>query len=174
MRKRMGVHAVVEAGLAIALSIVLGLIVVYKMPQGGSVSAGAMVPILLLALRRGPVVGITAGLAYGVIHYFQDPYFVHPVQFLLDYPLSSACLGLAGLFRPRPVVGVLVGTLGRFASHLLSGVVFFASYAPKGMNPWVYSAVYNGSYLIPEFIIAALIIVAVWRVPAARGEGYRA
>ncbi|MEM2630386.1 MAG: energy-coupled thiamine transporter ThiT [Candidatus Bathyarchaeia archaeon] len=37
-------------------------------------------------------------------------------------------------------------------------MVFFASFAPEGMNPALYSAIYNGSYLIVEFIITVIII----------------
>lgn len=40
----------------------------------------------------------------------------------------------------------------------MSGVVFFASYAPEGMNPAVYSIVFNATYLIPDFIICCIIL----------------
>ncbi|MEE8570486.1 MAG: energy-coupled thiamine transporter ThiT, partial [Candidatus Bathyarchaeia archaeon] len=42
-------------------------------------------------------------------------------------------------------------------SHFLSGFLFFAEYAPEGMNPIVYSAIYNGSYLVGEVIVSAII-----------------
>jgi len=32
-------------------------------------------------------------------------------------------------------------------------------YAPEGMNPVVYSAIYNGSYLLVELVISAIIIL---------------
>src|SRR5215212_1661733 len=41
-----------EAALAVALSFVLGFIVLFKMPFGGSVSL-EMIPLILLALRQG-------------------------------------------------------------------------------------------------------------------------
>jgi thiamine transporter len=46
--------------------------------------------------------------------------------------------------------------------HLLSGVVFFGSYAPEGTNVWVYSAVYNGSYMIPNLILAVILTYLIW------------
>ncbi|MEM3151439.1 MAG: energy-coupled thiamine transporter ThiT [Candidatus Bathyarchaeia archaeon] len=55
-------------------------------------------------------------------------------------------------------MGVSIGIIGRFISHFISGIVFFASFAPEGMNPALYSAIYNGSYLIVEFIITVIII----------------
>src|SRR3712207_7401794 len=84
-----------EAALAIALAFVLGLIKVFQMPFGGSISL-EMVPLILLALRQGPWVGIVAGAAYGLLDLAIEPFIVHPVQVLFDYPLAFGVLGLAG------------------------------------------------------------------------------
>ncbi len=65
----------------------------------------------------------------GVVVLIEEPIVVHPVQLLLDYPIAFGALGLAGLFRRQPLVGVGIGLVGRFAAHFVSGVVFFASYA---------------------------------------------
>ena len=171
-KRKFSTTALAEAGMAIALSGILHMIIIWQQPQGGRVTAASMVPLIFLALRRGPGVGLTAGLVYGLANYMQDPYFVHPVQFLLDYPVPFMLLGLAGFFRRWPVVGVVVAIAGRFASHVASGAVFFASYAPKGMNPWVYSVGYNATYLVPELIVSMIVIVALWRMPAvSRGIG---
>lgn len=56
------------------------------------------------------------------------------------------------------VAGILFGSVLRLASHVVSGVIFFAAYAPKGMNPFVYSVIYNVSYMIP----VALITIAAF------------
>jgi len=150
-----------EIGVVVALGAVLSLIKVYEAPYGGSVTAGSMVPVLYLAVRRGPAVGVVAGLVHGLIQFLLEPYIFHPVQFLLDYPVAFGLLGLAGLLAARPMAGVFLGVCGRFVAHLLSGVVFFASYAPEGMNPWWYSTLYNGSYLLPELVISAVIVALV-------------
>lgn len=148
----------VEGALMVALAFGLSWIKVFQAPYGGSVTLGSMVPILLYAARRGPVPGIIAGTAHGLIQLLVEPYVVHPVQVILDYPLAFGSLGLAGFFRDRVVAGSLVGIGGRFLSHFLSGVIFFASYAPKGMNAYLYSAVYNAGYLVPELIISIVVI----------------
>ena len=88
-------------------------------------------------------------------------YIVNPVQALLDYPIAFAALGLAGMFRKYPLIGVGGGILGRFIPHFTSGVVFFSIYTPVGMNPFLYSAIYNGTYLFIEFILSVLIIYIV-------------
>ena len=152
-----------EAALAVALSFVLGFIVLFKMPFGGSVSL-EMIPLILLALRQGWRVGIVAGAAYGLLDLAIDPYVVHPLQLLLDYPLAFGALGLAGLFKPTmqgSVLGATVAVFARFVCHFLSGVIFFASYAPEGWNPYLYSAAYNAAYLVPSLAIAIVVTVAL-------------
>ncbi|MGD0643812.1 MAG: energy-coupled thiamine transporter ThiT [Candidatus Bathyarchaeia archaeon] len=133
----------------------------FSLPQGGSINLG-MVPIFWLALRRGPKIGIFAGAVLGVVDLAIEPFVVNPAQFILDYPLAFACLGLAGFFREfevvGPVVGVVVGGTGRFISHFVSGVIYFPQYAPKGMSPVVYSAAYNATYMVPSIIICAIAI----------------
>ncbi len=142
----------------VALATALSYIKVFSLPQGGSITAGSMVPILWLALRRGPKVGLFAAAVYGLVQLAVEPFIVHPLQVLLDYPLAFGALGLAGFFRNRPFVGVNVAFGGRFIAHFLSGIIFFASYAPEGMHPIVYSAIYNGSYILPELAISVYII----------------
>ncbi len=169
-----------EAALAVALAFVLGFFVLFKMPFGGSVSL-EMIPLILLALRQGWKVGIVAGAAYGLLDLAIDPYVVHPVQFLLDYPLAFGALGLAGLFQPTArgaVLGATVAVLARFSFHFLSGVVFFASFAPEGFNPYLYSAAYNAAYLVPSLGIAIVVTVVLLKAlegaqPSPRQLHYR-
>jgi thiamine transporter len=129
----------------------------FSLPQGGSINLG-MVPILWLAFRRGPIIGIFGGTVFGLVDLAIEPFIVHPIQFILDYPLAFAVLGLAGFFKKLPVIGVIVGVSARFVSHFVSGIVYFADYAPEGMSPVVYSAIYNGTYLVPSMIVCAVII----------------
>ena len=147
-----------EVVVSVALAYVLNLIVLFRMPQGGSVTAVSMVPILWLALRRGAKIGILTGVVFGLVDLFPQPFIVHPVQFLLDYPLAFGALGLAGLVRGHPIFGVVVGIGGRFVCHFLSGIIFFAIYAPEGMTPVIYSAVYNGSYLVVEVAFSIIVM----------------
>jgi thiamine transporter len=117
-----------------------------------------MVPILWLALRRGPKVGLFAATLYGVVQFALGPYIFHPAQVLLDYPIAFGLLGLAGFFQNRPFIGVSLGIIGRFLAHFFSGIIFFAIYAPEGMNPAIYSAGYNGGYMLVELVISVYVI----------------
>lgn len=157
MRKTFSVKIIAEIAMVVALSTALSFIKLFELPQGGSVTAGSMVPLLLLALRRGPVIGLFGCTLYGAIQFMIEPYVFLPVQVFLDYPIAFGVLGFAGFFVSYPLLGVVTGIGGRFIAHLVSGAVFFAEYAPEGMNPWMYSAIYNGSYLLFEIVISGVL-----------------
>lgn len=160
-----------EVAIGIALSVVLGMLKVYQLPQGGSITAGSMVPVFYVALRWGARTGVVAGVLVGLVNFLLEPVFLHPVQFLLDYPVAFGVLGVSGAFRSGPWLGVIVGGAGRFVAHFLSGVVFFAQYAPRGMSPWVYSAVYNGSYMLPEVVVSVILTLLLLKaLPAPSGS----
>ena len=149
-------------GISIALATVLQFITILKLPQGGSVTAGSMVPIILIALFYGPEVGFLTGFLFGIINFVMNPIALHPVQVLFDYPLPFMAIGIVGYFKSRNTKGILLGVvlamLARFACHFISGVVFFGSYAPKGTSVYLYSLLYNGSYMSVETIVTCIII----------------
>jgi len=176
----------VEIALTVALSAVLSYTRLLQMPYGGTISL-AMLPIFVLALRRGVVAGVIAGALFGVVDYFLEPYFVHWIQFLLDYPVAHALAGLAGLFSPAwhkavaehrtaravwtvAMPAMIVGSAARFASHWLSGVVFFkASLGQEypGVSYAIGSVIYNATYVLPSLVVcviaAAIVLPALER-----------
>ncbi|MGH4050814.1 MAG: energy-coupled thiamine transporter ThiT [Clostridium sp.] len=149
-------------GISIALATVLQLITILKLPQGGSVTAGSMVPIVLISLFYGPEVGFLSGFLLGIINFVINPFALHPVQVLFDYPLPFMAIGIIGYFKSRNLQGILIGVVlamvARFACHFISGVVFFAEYTPKGTSVYLYSLLYNGSYMSLETIITCIVI----------------
>ena len=160
--KKWTTRMLANAALVIALSFILSYVRLYKMPQGGSITLASMLPIFMFAYAYGVGPGMLVGMAYGLLQFIQDAYFVHPIELLLDYPLAFAMLGLAGLATRFSdswgmIPGIVIGTIGRFLCAFLSGVIFFGMYAPEGQNVLVYSAVYNGFYLIPEAIICIVL-----------------
>jgi thiamine transporter len=176
------VRSVAEVGLTIALAAVLQLIAVWQLPQGGSYSL-TMTPIFVLAILRGPSAGLTAGALYGLVDFLIKPYPpLHPAQFILDYPLAYALVGLAGLWSHRwnrlsgahrisrafwtaVVPGTALGALGRYASHVVSGLVFFSAYAVEaGQAPLVYSLTYNVFVLISAVACAAVMAALLPRL----------
>ncbi len=150
-----------NASLCIALAFMLSYVKLYEMPQGGSVTLASMLPVFMFAYAYGTAPGMMVGFAYGLLQFVQGGWFVHPMQFLLDYPLAFAMLGFAGIARKFPdswgmIPGILLGTTLRFLCAFLTGVFFWGDGAGE-QNVLVYSAVYNGTYLIPETMICLLI-----------------
>uniref|UniRef100_A0A7C5V2I6 Energy-coupled thiamine transporter ThiT n=1 Tax=Caldicellulosiruptor owensensis TaxID=55205 RepID=A0A7C5V2I6_9FIRM len=156
-RQKFTTKALVYGGVAISLSFILSFIKLYRMPQGGSITPASMLPLFAYAYMFGPFAGIVAGMAYGILQLIQDPYVVHWAQLFLDYPLAFGALGFAGFFRKNLPLGILAGGFGRFVFHVISGVVFFASYAPKGTSPLLYSIIYNATYLAPDLAVCLVL-----------------
>ena len=155
------VRKLVFSAMGIALAMVTSYIKVWEMPMGGSVTLLSMLFICLIGYWFGAKYGIITGVAYGLLQFVVDPYVLSIPQVLFDYPFAFGALGLSGFFSNRKYglqIGYAVGVLGRFAFSTLSGVIFFAAYAPEGMNPWVYSSLYQGTYLGTEGIVTLVII----------------
>lgn len=153
---------ITRIGLALALACILQIFRIYHFPMGGSVTLGGMVPLLLIAFMYGPEVGMLSGFLYGILNLFLDPYFVHPVQILFDYPLPSLAIGLAGYFKEKPLVGTGVAFFTKFICHFISGLVFFGAYAADyGMNPWIYSFVVNAPMVASDAIICMVILAII-------------
>ncbi|MBN4050977.1 MAG: energy-coupled thiamine transporter ThiT [Alkaliphilus sp.] len=151
----------VVASMCIALSFVLSHIRLFRLPQAGSITAASMLPMFLFAVMFGPKAGIIAGVAYGFLQFIQDGYVIHEMQFLLDYPLAFGAMGLAGLYKKNIAIASLIGGLARTFMHFLSGFIFFGMYAPEGMNPVIYSFIYN----ISTSGVDTLIVVLLCFVP---------
>lgn len=161
---------ITEAALMVALAVLLSFIK-FSGPwvAGGSVSL-EMLPIIIFSLRRGIKWGVLAGVVYGFINFMISPIFLNPAQLILDYPLPFGLLGLAGIFVIKAemtkgkkislaAAATVIAVFGRFCSHYLSGITFYASYAPKGQPVAVYSLVYNLGYLLPSFIITLILLI---------------
>lgn len=178
---RQNVLALVETAMMVALAIGLEMLCEF-LPQpwayGGSISLGA-IPIFYLSYRRGWKWGLSAGFVYACVQMLlglslppANTFVAVALCILLDYVLAFTLLGLASVFSApfeksgKPsvrIAGYVVGAVGasflRFVCSFLSGVVLWGSYTPEGMNVWVYSLVYNGSYMIGNAAIAAVVLV---------------
>ena len=170
-------HLIVEIALTAALSAVLSIFAV-RLPinfAGGTVSL-SMVPIFVLSLRRGLGAGVVAGALFGCADLLIEPFFVAPLQVALDYAVAFGAVGLTGLgcasyhraLRVGPTRAALVGIpfmilggVARFSAAWLSGMVFFGQNAPGGQPVWLYSLVYNLSYVGPSLVISVALAVAV-------------
>ena len=173
-RSHLRTRALTEGALFVALAFVLSFVKLYQLPNGGSLTP-AMFPILFYSLRFGVGRGLTAGFVFGLLQLLFDGAYAWGWQsMILDYLLAFAPLGLAGLFRGKAwgiFPGTILGCLGRYLVHHISGITIYRIIEPTAVpglgtydNPHLYSLVYNGSYMIPNMILA-LLLAAVLYVP---------
>lgn len=159
--KKITTKQLVFSAAAMALALVTSMIKLFDLPMGGSVTLLSMLFIVLVGYWFGPGTGLMTAVAYGLLQFVMEPIFYTVPQMLTDYPLAFGALGLSGFFSNQKyglIKGYLAGVLGRYFFAFLSGVIFFASYAPENMAAPVYSLVYNGSYLGAEAVITLIII----------------
>ena len=145
----------------------LSFIKLFQLPQGGSITLASMLPIMVFAYSYGMKKGLLVGFIYGLLQSIQDPFIIHPAQFLLDYPVAFTMLGFSGAFASfKPLeklpqvkfaLGALISSVFRFASHVISGVFAFGAYAEAAgaSNHLLYSLAYN------SFVFIELAIVVV-------------
>lgn len=153
--------------MAIALGSVLSCLKLYEFPFGGSVTWLSMLIICLPGYWFGPGAGIITGVAYGVLQLLVDPYVLFPLQLLVDYPLAFGALGLSGIFANSKnglLKGYLTAILGRYFFAVLSGWIFFGTYAWDGWAPLPYSLAYNACYIFTE----GAITLAILAIPAVK------
>lgn len=151
----------VFCAVSIALATVTSFIKLASLPFGGSITLFSMLFVSLIGYFYGAKTGLITGVAYGVLQLITGPYIYAPLQVLLDYPFAFGALGLSGFFRHKKhglVIGYIVGVTGRYLCHVISGYVFFAEFAPEGMNPLVYTLGYNLTYILPEMLVTVLIL----------------
>ena len=149
------------SALMVALSLVLNQITVFRMPQGGSVTAFSMVPIVACAYFFGVRRGLMAGMCVGLVSLIFNPYVIHPVQLILDYPMAFGALAFGGIFASKKnglIKGYIFGVICRYICAVLSGVIFFGSYAPEGFNSVTWSLWYNATYLGIEGLITSILL----------------
>lgn len=164
--RKMQVKQLAFSALAMTLAVVTSLYTVVEFPFGGSITLFRMFFICFIGFLYGTRAGIITGVAYGLLDFILGPYVIHPVQLLLDYPIAFGLLGLAGLLRQSKygmIKGYLLGVLGRYLCHVITGVIFFSEYAGE-QNPILYSLGYNASYIVPEAIATVLVLL----IPAVR------
>lgn len=155
------IKVLVFSAMCIALASITSLIKVFEFPTGGSITLASTLFAVLPGYFFGPVVGILAGFAHGVLQFILGPYILTPVQVFLDYGLAFAAFGLSGFFRNQEnglQKGYFAACIGRWFFAFLSGWIFFGEYAWEGWNPAAYSAVYNMVYIVGEAVVVLILI----------------
>ena len=168
-------RALTEGAILIALAEILSLLPLYKFPWGGSVDI-AMLPIILFCVKWGFGPAMIAATAHGILQALlgSSGGFVGWQSFLGDYLIAYMVLGVAGLFKGRFVPAALLGCVIRFLVHYVVGATIWAEYMPEtffGMTmttPWIYSALYNGAYMLPCTVLVMVAGLLLQKTPAKK------
>lgn len=163
-------RALVYGAVSMALSFGLSYIRLFELPQGGSVTLASLLPLMIYSYMFGIRRGVVIGALYGLLQFIQAPWFYHPVQFLLDYPIAFAAIGLTGIFNEiglfkkiKPVgfcLGAVLAVTIRYFSHIISGIFVFGSGDPENYGAVAWSFLYNAfTYVDLAFDIVLGIII---------------
>lgn len=174
------------AAIAVALDILQSGIWRGVWINGGSIGL-AMIPVCIIAYRRGFVPGLICGIIVSIlqmlggVYAISDTWYKVFAQIALDYILAYPLVAMCGIFA-RPFadsqksfgkqvlfisLGVAIGGLLKFASHFLAGVLFWPATEWNGVNltnATIYSFVYNGTFCIPNIIIAIAVLIAIAKI----------
>ncbi|KAF5045565.1 hypothetical protein SDC9_153503 [bioreactor metagenome] len=166
-KKKNDVSVLVKSAILMGVAFVLNQVTLFRMPQGGSITAFSMFALFLVGYLFGPRQGILAGMAYGLLDLVINPYVIHPIQIFMDYPLAFGAIGIGAILRETKqgmITGYLVGVLGRYLVTVVSGIIFWGMYAAEGFSAVSWSFFYNMTYMLPE----AVATVAILLIPQVR------
>ena len=159
-----------EMGMLIGMAFILNLFKLFTIgADGGSVNL-QMIPLFILALRRGPVKGFVAcGIVYGLLTCLTDGYGFATYPF--DYLIGFGSTALIGFFRPLifsseqttynlkgEVFIFLAGlsaTIMRLVGSTISSVVVYDYTLAAGL-------IYNLTYIPLSGLFGIIVLMAIY------------
>lgn len=167
-----------SCAVLIAIGTILSNIKLYEFPNGGAITAGGMLPFMIISFRYGLKWGVLSAfvnsllqMALGGIYPPPAGTFISLVaMILLDYILAYTSLGVACIFT-KPfkrefwgmIFAIIISCFLRFMCSFLSGIILWGDYAPKDIPLWLYSFGYNISYMLPDTIICVVLAVILYK-----------
>ena len=161
-KSRFRTRALTEGAILIALAEILSFLPLYKFPDGGAIDL-AMLPIILYCVRWGFGPGMIVSCAHALLQtLFEGGIALGWQSIVGDFLIAYAVLGVAGLFRGKFIPATVVACVLRFLVHYVVGATIWAEYMPPEFfdmtmtTPWIYSALYNGAYMLPDMVLILL------------------
>lgn len=175
MSKNTNVKYLIEAAIFAALAMALSFIPDFA--GWFSPSYGA-IPLVIFSLRRGLKYGLLAGLIWGLLHFaLGKVYYLSMSQVFIEYILAFISMGLAGIFsdslvktlrQQKKLFALLIALMAtilavgvRYLWHFIAGVIFWGSYAPKGMSAIWYSFTVNGTAGLLTLLVTLLALLLI-------------
>lgn len=186
-KKNSSVLTLTECAVMLALAVVLSFIKVWKMPMGGAVTLVSMLPIIMVSIKHGNKAGVATaflfsliqlvqGIASGDVFVYCETAGIVAVVVAFDYIVPFTVLGFAGSFRKLKIgkfdtfgiyLGIALVIIVRFCCHYITGFSVWGQWA-EGMSPYMYSLLYNGTYMLPELIFTLIVSAILIQVPQIR------
>ena len=181
---RQTVVILVESAIMIALGTVLSVLKI-DLPFGGGLTIASMLPLILISHRWGWKRGVFAAFAYSLIQLllgldnvgYATSFAMGLGIVMLDYVIAYTVIGLSGVFDgvfgktwKSVAVGIAVTFVLRFLCHLITGAIIWGVWMPEEFmsmtmtNPWQYSFLYNGWYMLAELVVTEVIAMALYPV----------
>lgn len=162
------------SAILVAMSTVLSMIPIFKMPLGGSITLFSMVPVCCIAIIYGTANAVLPCFIYAVIQILIDGVMgwgLTPAVLIgaifFDFIFAYGALALSGLFREKGdegiIVGIVIALTTRFLCHFVSGCIFFRTFDVFD-NPYIYSLAYNGAYMLPELVFTVVAVFILTRM----------
>ena len=163
----LNVKTMVQLAMFMAITIILGYVnkIIPEMPQGGAFISIDVIAIFLCAYLLGAGYGVICGIGVAILQFvLAIASYWGSWSVLLDYVLPLAVCGIAPLiksthFKEVPIYwGIIVAMFLKYLCHFASGAFLFAEYAPEGMNPMIYSSIYNLPYNVTTLILCMIVV----------------
>ena len=162
-----------ESGLMLALTTILSIFAIAKLPYGGEITLASMLPMIIIAYRYGFSWGVLTGLTYGVIQMLLGlnnlSYATSAVAvvaiIVLDYLLAFSSVSVAAVYRrmtsQRSALAAAALTVCalRYLFHVISGCTVWAGLSIPTADALIYSLIYNATYMLPETIVTCVAAV---------------
>ena len=182
MKKTM-TRRLTESALFIAVATVLSLLKI-DLPFGGGVTIVSMLPIVIISHRWGVKWGLLTAFVYSIIQLlmgldnvgYADTFIMAVGIIMLDYVVAYTVLGLSSLAenmfgktRWALAAGVCFTFVLRFLCHLVTGAWIWGVWMPESFmnmtmtNPWFYSFLYNGWYMLAELICTEIVVMIIYQ-----------
>lgn len=157
--------------LTVSICFLIGFFPILRLPFGGSITIGKMVPLVFFTYFYGLKSGMFAGFIYSALQMiisFHIPPAKTPAAFilavLLDYMIPYLSVGFTAVFKgifdnikKYFMVSIVFSYMVRFFCSTCSGIIIWNEYIPKEYNIWLYSLFYNLIYIVPEMLIALIV-----------------
>ena len=152
-----------EGALMAAIATVLSAVV--PTVEWFDISLG-IIPIVIFSIRRGLKAGLLSGLLWGLLPILIGRASILTVtQGILESNQIKQALSNNNwhVVFSRSLLAVFIAVFAKYFCHFVAGIIFWGSYAPKGMSPVLYSLFVNGGSFLFNLVLAGIVVVALER-----------